>query len=230
MQKQIRRLYISAAIVGAALSPQAHASTQLIDFEPASLTGLYFAGNSFSQGDYTMSVDFDAGIVDGASSLGASAPTGNATQFYSQLNEGGLYVVRTDGGLFKISAFDAAFVPLNPAASGTTVMVAVGWSPGNLSANADFGMAWLFASSATSNFPFAHYGNPADFANFSQLRQAEFFACAYDGVNVCSGPLRNNGQFAIDNISVTSVPEPTPTMLLTLGLLALALHSRRSAR
>ena len=225
MHKQTRRLFAGAALVGAALTPVAQAATLTIDFEPASLTGLYMAGEIFSQGAFTMKVDFDAGIVDGAGALGGSAPTGNLTQFYSQLNEGGLIMQRSDGALFDLKSFDAAFVPLSPAATGATVMVAVGVYANNSSA----GVAWLFASSATSNFPFSHYGNPLDFATFNQVKQVEFFACAYDGVTVCSGPLHNNGQFAIDNITA-SVPEPTTIAMVTLGLLGLALRGRRSIR
>lgn len=231
MQKMIRRLYASAAIAGAVLSPQAQAlvslpsATTVIDFEAPGLTGLYFNGDSFTQSGFKMTVDFDAGIVDVGAGLGDAAPSGNPTKFYSQLNEGGLIVERSGGGLFSLYSFDAAFVPLNPAAAGTTVIVAVGVYGNNTST----GVAWLFAPSVTPSHPFANYSNPVDFSAFANVKLVEFFACAYDGVNVCSGPLQNNGQFAIDNITV-SVPEPTTTVMLTLGLLGLALRSRRSAR
>ena len=125
MHHQIRRLFSSAVILAAALAPQAQAAT-LIDFETPSLTGLYFGGESFEQSGFRMTVDYDSGVVDTAGTLGSAAPTGNASQFYSQLNEGGLIVERSDGGLFSLNGFDAAFVPLIPAASGTTVIAAFG--------------------------------------------------------------------------------------------------------
>ena len=238
MHKMIRRLYASAAIAGAVLSPQAQAVTQVavvpsavilpltvIDFDALGLTGLYLNGDSFTQSGFKMTVDFDAGVVDVGTGLGGAAPSGNSTQFYTQLNEGGLIVERSGGGLFNLSSFDAAFVPLDPAAAGTTVIVAVGVYDNNTTT----GVAWSFASSGTPSRPFSTYNNPLDFASFTNLKLVEFYACAYDGVNVCSGPLQNNGQFAIDNITV-SVPEPATTVMLTLGLLGLALRSRRSAR
>jgi hypothetical protein len=223
MQKLIRRLYASAAIAGAALSPQVQAATAVIDFEPASLTGLYFAGDSFSQSGFTMTASFDAGTVDVASALIPNAPSGNATQFYSGLNDGGLIMQRTDGGLFDLKSFDAAFIPLSQPGTTTTVIVAV--------ANNN-GVAWLFPANNGTGYPFGNYSNPVDFANFMQVKKVEFFACAYDGAGICFTPTRNNGQFAIDNITanVTAVPEPTITVMLSLGLLGLALRARRSAR
>ena len=225
MQKLIRRLYTSVAIAAAVLSPQVQATT-VIDFDAPGLTGLYFNNESFTQSGYKMTVEFDAGLVDVADAANSTAPSGNLTQFYTQLNEGGLIIERNDGGLFSLSSFDAAFVPLDPAAAGTTVMVAVGVYANNTSS----GVAWLFAPSGTPSHPFATYNDSFDFATFANVKLVEFFACAYDGVNVCSGPLQNNGQFAIDNIGVTAVPEPTISVMLSLGLLGLALRSRRSAR
>jgi hypothetical protein len=222
MHQQIRRLFTSAVILAAALSPQAQAAT-VIDFEAPSLTGLYFDRESFEQSGFRMTVDYDAGTVDMAAALGTAAPTGNATQFYSQLNEGGLFVQRSNGDLFSLNGFDAAFVPLIPEASGATVIVAVGWNPGNLTQFSDFGAAWLFSRS------FSSYNDPDDFADFSRVRRVEFFACTYDGSGICASPIQNNGQFSIDNISVTAVPEPSITVMLSLGLLGLALLAKRRA-
>ena len=226
MQKLIRLLYASAAIAGAALSPQVQASMVTVDFDAPGLTNLYFAGNSFTQSGFTMTASFDAGIIDTAIALGGAAPSGNATQFYSGLNDGGLVMQRTDGGLFDLKSFDAAFIPLIPAASGTTVMVAVGVYADNSAS----GVAWLFGSASNGIFPFVSYSDPLDFAGFSRLKQVEFFACAFDGVNVCAAPTFNNGQFAIDNITANKIPEPSTTAMLSLCLLGLALFSRRSPR
>ena len=66
MQKLIRLLYASAAIAGAALSPQVQASMVTVDFDAPGLTNLYFAGNSFTQSGFTMTASFDAGIIDTA--------------------------------------------------------------------------------------------------------------------------------------------------------------------
>ena len=227
MKKMIRQLYISAVIAAAALSPQVHAAT-LIDFEPPALADLYPAGHSFTQNGYKMTVGFDAGIVDNAGAFPSGGPTGNPTQFYAQLNEGELILEREDGGLFSLDGFDAAFAPLNPSAGGTTALIVLG----TFADASVFGLGFPFLGSPSDRFPFGTYNNSIDFSKFTNLKQIEFFACSFDGTNLCATPLQNNGQFALDNILVTSapIPEPTTVALFSLGLVGLALSRRRSAR
>lgn len=225
MSQTIRRLLGSAAFTFALGIPAAHAAT-VIDFEGDALTGLYFAGDSFTQGDYTFTAKTDYGVIDTATALGAQSPTGNATQFYFNANDGALDMARTDGGLFSLSGFSAAFVPLDPAPNQTTVIVAVG-------INADDSVVtayWTFASSLTSHFPFSAYGG-ADFSAFGAVKQVEFHACSLVGGSICTEATMNNGQFAIDDIGVAAaVPEPGTTLLMTLGLVGLGLSARRAKR
>jgi hypothetical protein len=219
MFKLTRPLHRSAAaamLACAAFSAPTQAMT-LLDFEPPSLTGLYLAGESFEQAGYQMNVVYDAATVDVASGLGEAAPTGNASQFYTQLNEGALHLSRPDGMLFTMHGFDAAFVPLVPAAAGQTAIAVVA----TYADNTTDGFAWLFDRN------FASYNT--DFNAYSNVKSLDFFACSFDGANVCTSPLQNNGQFAIDNISVTAVPEPSAAALLGLGLAALLLRRRAAA-
>ena len=227
MKSKFWQRALCAAGLVAAMAAPALAEVTTIDFEGASLTGLYFADESFTQNGFKMTVDFDAGIVDRADPLDPNAPTGNATQIYSQLNDGGLIVERSDGGLFDLLGFDAAFIPLDPAASPNTVMVAVGRYADN---STNGGLAWLFASKSGSGFPFANYSDSVDFASFIQVNQVEFFACVYDQNGICATASQNNGQFAIDNIQLGSVPEPGSLALVALSLMGLAASRRRSAR
>ena len=165
MKKMIRQLYISAVIAAAALSPQVHAAT-LIDFEPPALTGLYFAGDFFTQNGYKMTVGFDAGNVDNTSAFSSGAPTGNLTQFYAQLNEGELILEREDGGLFSLDGFDAAFVPLSPPAGGTTALIVLG----TFADTTTVGLAFPFLGSLSDRFPFGTYSNVIDFSNFTNVK------------------------------------------------------------
>lgn len=225
MQHSLRRLVGGAAVAAAAFASPAFAAT-VLDFESTDLTGLYFAGEGFSFSGYSFAVTGDFGTIDTAAALGFVAPTGNNTQFYFNSNDGALTLTSSTAVPFNLNAFSAAFVPLTPASGQTTVIVARGTTASNAVVTA----SWAFGASATSNFPFSTYSNAADFSAFTNLNKVEFFACSIVGSAICTVPTANNGQFAIDDITVTAVPEPAPAALLTLGLAALALRARRARR
>lgn len=221
MKPSFTRLLCAAAAALTSVTPS-QANT-VIDFNPVDLGGLYAAGESFVQNGYQMTAQLDFGTVDLAAALGAVAPSGNATQFYFAANSGSLRVAPLDAVPFRLNSFSAAFVPLDPPSLQTTVIVAKGTTANDVEVIA----SWSFASSATTSFPFTGYVATPAFAN---LKRVEFYACSLVGSLICTQPTLNNGQFAIDNISVTAVPEPGTALLLTLGALGLGLRARRSLR
>lgn len=215
MKKFVRRLLGAAAVVGAFAALPASATVITFDGLPATLL---FPGDSVTESGYRMTAGFDFGNVDTAAVLDPSVrPTGNATQFYFNSNDGDLTVEREDGLLFNLNSFSAAFVPLNPPSSQSTALVALATDE----VGAQFGVAWLFSSAFTS------FSNPADFASFNRLRSVQFFACSFVGSQLCTAPTMNNGQFAIDNINVTTIPEPTTVALVLGALLAAGFSARR---
>lgn len=227
MFKLVRQILGSAVIVGAAFFPLAHAGlvSTTIDFEGESLTGLYFPGDPIRHADFVMAPVYDFGTIDTvAQGLDSSikAPTGNATQVYFNSNDGGLALTRQGGGKFNLDGFSAAFVP-QPNAFGTIVVVAYALFADNTQGGLYFGLG---TPSAPGNYPFMTYGSPLDFGNFVDVIAVEFFACVLDA-QVCGTASRNNAQFALDDIHVSTVPEPGTLALLSLGLLGLGLRKRR---
>ncbi len=223
----LRSATTASALACAFAAPLAQAAT-VIDFEPAALTGLYLPADTFTQGDYTFTTLADFALIDTAAALGGVSPTGNATQFYFNSNDGSLGLARTDAGGFNLEGFTSAFVPLDPASSQTTVIVAVGTKLDNSLVSA----AWTFAPSLTGHYAFSLHSAAPEFASFTNLKSVVFKGCSWDGVSACAQPTLNNGQFAIDDIQVSAapVPEAATSLMLALGLIGLGLGSRLPAR
>ncbi len=215
------RLLLQALALSTALPLAAHAD--VIDFESGDLTGLYFPGNTFSQGDYTLTTLNNFGTIDTAAGLGAQAPTGDDTQFYFNSNDGSLQLARTDGAAFNLLSFSAAFVPLSPASTQSTVLFALGTKADNSTVSG----YWFFTQNPSGQYTFADNTGGA----FSGLTKIEFHACSLVAGQVCTEATMNNGQFALDNIAVSAVsavPEGSTTALMALGLMGLGFAARRA--
>lgn len=210
---------LATALPAAAVSLTA----STLDFEGTDLTGLYLPGETMMLGDYRATARVDFGLVDGAGALGLQAPTGSTGQFYFASNDGQLEITRADSVPFQLNSFAAAFVPMNPPSTQLTGIVAIGQQLGGTTATA----WWAFPAASNNLNPFTSYTLPSDFTNLVSLT---FRACSVIGGDVCTEPTLNNGQFAIDNITLTPVPEPAPAALLTLGAALLALRLRSQTR
>lgn len=227
----IRQFFRVAVMLSVVLSTHTQAST-IIDFEGDALTGLYFPGDTILQSGFVLTAKNDFGNVDTVAAFAAGAPTGNATQFYFNSNEGSLALAREGGGLFNLNGFSAAFVPLDRFLTQTIVLI-VSATDATRTFQTVFSLG--DTSSGASNYPFIAYNAPLDFSTFVNLNQVEFFACASTNAGVCQEPTNNNAQFALDDIQLTNaqpvaVPEPASLPLLALGLLGLMLISRRNLR
>lgn len=222
MNKFLRRLYSAAAVACAFSSAPGHATVITFD---SMAPNLFFPGESFVESGYRLTADFDFGTVDTAASLGVNGPSGNATQFYFNSNDGALVLQPVFGHRFSLNAFSAAFVPQDPASTLATVIVAFATDI----RNAQFGTAFLFAPAVNGAYPFSTYNAPADFGRFRDLVSVEFFACSLVNNQLCTTGTRDSGQFAIDNINVT-LPEPGTWALTFAALGMLAFKTRRAVR
>jgi hypothetical protein len=242
----MKKFFAHAALAAAALFCVGAANAYVIDFENADVSGAPFAP-LLTDWDYVQQGTFSIGaydqhnqkapdgslvgaLVDGSNCLDSVCPGGNATTYLASVNDSAVFL--WDGGsAMTMSSLDAAF--LGPVASNTTAAFLVIESdrPDGTFASGYFSLD-INPDGSTS---FEHYliANATLFAGstgtLTSGRITNMFAYAYycDSASGCSLAASNKGQFGIDNISVTSVPEPSSWLLMGLGLAGVAAVRRR---
>lgn len=240
MKHFFRRVAAVAAIV---LSTGA-AQAEIIDFEqPVSGPSTPFApllthGDVFLQNSYYFNVfsndanaqafDLVGSMIDGNDLTTCSSvlcPTNNASTFYGSLNDGAVAIGRMDGQSFAVNGFEASFLGASgsvlPPVSG--LLRLQGFTSAGASLTQTFQLGGLNDSGALG---FASFNTSGSFAStMFETVYAFGFACNSGGT--CNAFSTNRAQFAMDNISVTAVPEPETTAMFALGLIAMGAAVRR---
>lgn len=228
---------LAATVLSAAL-PAAMAAPQVVDFElapPLTVLGPGQPEQSYTEGGLTFTPVGGDAIVDlSFCALGAeSCISNNAGVYLTAVN--GAQVTISGGQAFTLHALDASFFPL-PTPPGLfsglpmgLLMVGSVWGGGSVTQT----VALAEDPFAAGDFLFSSFGTPGLTALSSLTLSACVFigqACVRSGVDFDAlGLLNNDLQFAIDNLAVTTVPEPAALWLAALGLAAIG-SRRRLAR
>ena len=245
-----KKIFASLAVAAAFVISTGLAHADVVDFEVpvtannslAPFAPLITHTDEFYQGNfyvYTFSnvagaaqgVDLVGALVNGSdlsTCFSVTCPTNNASTFYTSLNDGVLALGRVDNQSFSVNSFDASFLGGSdigslPAVSGLLRL------QGFTAAGASLTQTYQLAGPSNGALSFASYATTGSFAT-TQFQVVYAFGFACDTAGSCSAFSTNRGQFALDNIqltSVTAVPEPETWALMLFGLVGVGALSRR---
>jgi hypothetical protein len=237
---------LKRALVALALASTGLAHAAIVTFEDpivadadAPSAPLYASGDAFLQSGFAfftystkagaLPADLVGSMINGADLSGICAglvcPTNNSTSFLAMLNDGYLEMYQEKGLAFKANKFDASFIAPTGEAVGSVSMIlrAVGYVGATAVYTQDFNLPGPNANGAYS---FASYSLSAANAN-RYVTELDLFGFYCAGAT-CTRAL-DKAQFALDNIDVTPIPEPSTWLLMIGGLAAVVASRRRRA-
>lgn len=241
MLRHLRKSLLVAAVVSGAMNSQAAVITfdDLTDSGFATTMPLLGHGDEFYQSGFWLSSgsgqldaqpgDLTGAIVDGSdvatTCFSVVCPTNNPSHYFTALNDGFFAMGLLNENPFSLHGFDASFVAaFGDLVPDTSLLLRV------VGHRAD--------NSGTSINEFALSGLEGGVLNFgsfitdpifaaTQFDYALFFGFACNNSDSsCYAFSSDKGQFALDNISVTAVPEPSALFLLGFGIVGMLLRRR----
>jgi len=173
-------------------------------------------------------------LVDGANaadicSSGVTCPTGNSSAYYGGINDGYIAFGLQSGAAFRLTSFDASVFKIDgqvyPASPNpSSILILRGWRADNTFLDS---AQIAIGGPVDGSFAFKTYDLKtlsATFAN-TEFVAARVISYSWNGTTYTNGSNLNN--IALDNLTVSAVPEPGSWALMGLGLLGVAAYSRR---
>lgn len=234
---RVHQLFCTVALSAAAAIVPAQAGT--IDFE--GYFGPAVHGSGIQTAGYALGFlsnvpgavvgeDFVGTFLNGADSQSCDAslrcPVNNPSTYYGALNDGFISIKsNTDARRFAINGFDASFIGGSadlasyPAVSGGLRIVGV------FADGSQVFETYALEGPSAAGFQFSQFATTAAFRS-NAFVEAYLFAFACNNSGGCTA-FSDRGQFGIDNINLTAIPEPAGFLLFGIGMAGLGAVARR---
>jgi hypothetical protein len=231
----------AALLTAAAFAAPAQAGVITFDGAPDYVPGMVFGGDAWMESGYT--IGFFANLPgDGVGSLVGQmydgdqsscdtssqiCPANTSGVYFGALNDTYMDMMFTSGVGFKIKSFDASFIgssaSLGSYPNPVGLVRLLGITATGASMTQDF---WFDNSAQTKNFQLHTFNTSGLFAN-TVMKEVLVYGFACNTGGSCQAFATDRGQFAIDNITTSDVPEPATAAIVGLGLLGVAAARRR---
>jgi hypothetical protein len=236
---------LGAALIAAAAAA-APAQAGVITFDGAQdyVPGMVFGGDVWQEAGYDVGFfanlpgdgygslvgqmyDGDQSTCDTSSQI---CPGNKSGTYFGALNDTYLDMMFSAGVGFKLKSFDAGFIGTNAAIGSypnpVGLVRVLGITATGASMTQDF---WFDNTVQAKNFQLNTFNTSGTFAN-TVFTEALIYGFACNTSGNCQAFATDRGQFAIDNITTSDVPEPATAAIVGLGLLGVAAARRRKTK